>query len=104
MAVWKKRPNEVKQFTFDFAPLTNGRSGAKSDLLASGETISDSTVTGDTGITVDSYGQTDSNTSVTTMLSSGTVNNSYTITCTITTSSGQTLIREQEIQVVPRYT
>jgi hypothetical protein len=104
MAIWRKRSDEEIQYTFDFAPYTNGREGADSDWLASGETISGATVTAQSGVTVENYGLTDSNTSVTCRLSGGTAGNSYTVTCTINTSGSQTAVRSKELQVVSRYT
>jgi hypothetical protein len=82
-----KDPDAVLDYKFDWAPLTNGVSGAASDWLQSGETISDHTITATTGITVDSSSITDSNTSVTVWLSGGTAGTDYSIVCHITTSA-----------------
>jgi len=104
MAIWEKRPGETLQFDFDFAPLTNSREGAKSDWLASGETITGATVIADSGVTVEGYGIDTTGTYVTCRLSGGTAGNSYTITCTITTDGPQTAVRENELKVIRRYT
>lgn len=92
----------VLDFKFDFAPLTNGREGADSDWLGSGETISTHTVTVDTGITKDSDSITDSNTSVTVWLSGGTVGQKYRVNCKIVTSDGREEERSMMIKVVKR--
>lgn len=73
-----KDPNEVLIYTVDWT-----------DRLATGETISTSNFTVDSGITNDSDSNGDTSTSIT--LSGGTVKNSYTILNRITTSTGQTI-------------
>lgn len=95
-----KDPSAVLDYVFDWAPLTNGRAGATSDWLASGETISSKTVTAESGITVDSSSITDSSTSVTVWLSSGTAGSNYLVTCRIVTSGGRT--DERSIRLLVR--
>jgi len=104
MPVWKKRPLEVLQYTFDFAPLTNSRAGADSDWLASGELITGATVTTTSGLTVDTYAIDSGAQQVTCRLSGGTAGQSYWVTCEITTDGTQTARRDKQIQVVSRYT
>lgn len=81
-----KDPQAVLDYKFDFAALTNGT--GESNWLADGETIIEATVTAEAGITVDSDSITDTNTSVTVIVSGGELDRSYAITCHIVTSSG----------------
>jgi len=99
-----KDPDAVLDFTFDFAPLTNGREGAGSDWLdtANSEVISTHTITAETGITVDSSSQTDTNTSVTVWLSGGTAGTTYTVACKIVTDASRTEERSIKIYVKER--
>ena len=85
-----KDPGDVLDYKFDFAPLTNSQTGANSDWLESGETISTATVTVDSGLTKDSDSITDTNTSVTVWLSGGTAGEKYKVLCEIVTSAGRT--------------
>ena len=96
------RVGAVADFKFDFAPLTNGQTGAESDWLASGETITSKTVTVDSGITKDSDTITDTSTSVTVWLSAGTAGTKYRVNCEIVTSAGRTDQRSMMIKVVER--
>ena len=106
MANFKKDPDAVLDFAFDWAPLTNGRNGAKSNWLASGEviaTVEDTrqyTITAQTGITVDSSSATDD--TVTVWLSGGTANTWYTLACKIVTNAGRTDERTMNILVLDR--
>ena len=86
-----KKPSAVLDYKFDW-----------SNWLASGETISTRTITAEDGITVDSSSITDSSTSVTVWLSGGTANESYNVTCDITTSATRTDGRSIDIQVRDR--
>jgi len=97
-----KDPHAVLDFVFDWAPLTNSTSGGTSDWLASGETISTKTITAATGITVDSSSITDTNTSVTVWLSSGTAGTTYAVACKIVTSASRTDERTINIRVENR--
>lgn len=81
-----KDPDAVEPITIDWAGLTNGRTGATSDWLESGETISTSTwIIAPSGtLTADSDTNTD--TTATVVLSAGTVGITYTVTNRITTT------------------
>lgn len=92
-----KDPDEVLDYVFDFAPLTNGR--GDTDWLASGETIASKTITADTGITVDSSAITDSSTSVTVWLSGGTVGQRYKVSCRAVTTASTPRTVERSIVV-----
>jgi len=84
-----KDPSAVLDWMFDW-----------SDWLASGETITDHTITADTGITVDS--STEDAGKVTVWLSGGTAGINYKVACLITTSAGRTDERTIWIKVVER--
>lgn len=45
-------PDDILDYVLDFAPLTNGRRGARSDWLAVGETLSTVAVVAVTGVTL----------------------------------------------------
>lgn len=70
-----KDPDAVLDYKWDW-----------SSWLESAETISSTTVTADSGLTVDSSSITDSSTSVTAWLSGGTTNRTYDVVCHIVTS------------------
>lgn len=84
-----KDPSAVLDWMFDWT-----------DWLASGETITDHTITGETGITVDS--STESAGKVTVWLSGGTAGENYKVACLIETSAGRTDERTIWIKVVNR--
>ena len=92
-----KDPSAVLDYVFDWT-----------EWLATGETIAvDSetgekliTITADTGITVDSW--TESDGKVTVWLSGGTAGINYKVACLITTSAGRTDERRIWIKVVER--
>jgi len=84
-----KDPSAVLDYAFDWT-----------GWLAAGETITDHTITADTGITVDSW--TESDGKVTVWLSGGTAGKWYKIACLITTSAGRTDERTIYIQVQER--
>ena len=94
--IFSKDPSAVLDYVFDWAALTNGN-GA-SNWLASGETISSTTITRSTGITVNSTSITNTNTSVTVWLSGGTHRTDYNVACKIVTSAGRTDSRNITIQ------
>lgn len=73
-----KDENDVADYKVDWA-----------DFLATGETVTNATVTVATGLTKVSSSVTDSGTSVTIRLSGGTPDTTYDITTLITTSEGQ---------------
>ncbi len=101
-----KDPDAVLDYKVDFAPHTNGRLGAESDWLQSGETIVSHTVTPETGITVDSSSITDSGTSVTVWLTGGTVGTDtttvYDVTVKVTTSAGREDDRTFRVEMAER--
>ena len=72
-----KDPSAVLDYAFDWT-----------GWLAAGETITDHTITADTGITVDS--STESDGKVTVWLSGGTAGINYKVACLITTTAGRT--------------
>ena len=84
-----KDPSAVLDYVFDWT-----------EWLATGETITDHTITADTGITVDS--STEDTGKVTVWLSGGTAGINYKVACLITTSAGRTDERTIWIKVVER--
>ena len=84
-----KDPSAVLDYAFDWT-----------EWLATGETITDYTITADTGITVDS--STEDAGKVTVWLSGGTAGINYRVACLITTSAGRTDERTIWIKVVDR--
>jgi len=91
----------VLDYREDWAPLTNGREGAISDWLTSGETLSSASVSADSGITVDSSALADTNTSVVVWLSGGTVGFQYEVTVAVVTSDDREDARTFRIKMVP---
>jgi hypothetical protein len=85
----KKDPDAVLNYVMDW-----------SDWLDSGETISTSTWTVDSGLTEDS--ETETTTTATITLSGGTVGSRYRVTNRITTSGSQTDDRSFFVDVVER--
>ena len=84
-----KDPSAVLDYAFDWT-----------EWLATGETITDHTITADTGITVDSSTEDDG--IVTVWLSGGTAGINYKVACLITTSAGRTDERTIWIKAVER--
>ena len=84
-----KDPSAVLDYVFDWT-----------EWLATGETITDHTITADTGIIVDSSTELDGK--VTVWLSGGTAGINYKVACKITTSAGRTDERTLWIRVVDR--
>ena len=84
-----KDPSAVLDYVFDWT-----------EWLATGETITDHTITADTGITVDSSTEDDGK--VTVWLSGGTAGINYKVACLITTTAGRTDERTLWIKVVER--
>jgi len=70
------------------------------DWLAVGETISTSSWSVSAGITKGS--ETDTDTTTTVWLTGGTAGTAYTITCTVTTSTGRIDDRSMTIKVINR--
>lgn len=89
MREFLKDPNAVLDYVFNW-----------SSWLQSGETISSSTFTVETGITKDS--ETNTTTSATVWLSGGTEGNRYTITNRVTTNQGRTDDRSAIVRVQNR--
>ena len=84
-----KDPSAVLDYVFDWT-----------EWLAAAETITDHTITPDTGITVDSW--TESDGKVIVWLSGGTAGINYKVACKVTTSAGRTDERTTWIKVVER--
>ena len=84
-----KDPSAVLDYVFDWT-----------EWLATGEIITDYTITADTGITVDS--STEDTGKVTVWLSGGTAGINYKVACLITTSAGRTDERTIWIKVTDR--
>jgi len=84
-----KDPDAVLDYQWDWAAW-----------LETGETITDHEVTATSGLTVDSTSEDDG--AVTVWLSGGTVHQTYTVDCTITTSAGRVDSRSIEIDCKDR--
>ena len=84
-----KDPSAILDWAFDWT-----------DWLAAAETITDHTITADTGITVDSSTELDGKIIV--WLSGGTAGINYKVACLITTSAGRTDERTIWIKVTNR--
>ena len=84
-----KDPSAILDWAFDWT-----------DWLAAAETITDHTITADTGITVDSSTELDGKIIV--WLSGGTAGQNYKVACKITTSAGRTDERTIWIKVMNR--
>ena len=84
-----KDPSAVLDWAYDWT-----------DWLAEAETITDHTITADTGITVDSSTEDDGK--VTVWLSGGTAGINYKVACLITTTAGRTDERTIWIKVADR--
>ena len=84
-----KDPSAVLDYVFDWT-----------EWLATVETITDYTITADTGITVDS--STEDAGKVTVWLSGGTAGINYKVACLITTAAGRTDERTIWIKVTDR--
>ncbi len=84
-----KDPSAILDYVFDWT-----------EWLATGETITDHTITADTGITVDS--STEDAGKVTVWLSGGTAGINYKVACLVETSAGRTDERTLWIRVVER--
>ena len=86
---YTKDPSAILDWAYDWT-----------DWLAAAETITDHTITPDTGITVDSSTEDDGK--VTVWLSGGTAGINYKVACLITTSAGRTDERTIWIKVTDR--
>jgi hypothetical protein len=100
---YKKDPDAVLDYKFDWAADTNGSVDPyATDWLKDGETISSRVVTVASGLTKDSDSLTDTNTSVTVWLSGGTDDTRYNVACKIVTSDSRTDERTITIYVKHR--
>lgn len=101
---WIKDPDAVLDYKFDYAALTN--STGTSDWLASGETVTNQTITitpvTASPLTEDSSSITDTDTSVTVWLSGGLAGTEYSVACLIVTSASRTDERTMKIKCEER--
>lgn len=102
---WLKDPDSVLQYKFDWAPLTNGT--GTSDWLDTSTSPIESISTYDLfidspGPTVDASSISDGGTTVTVKLSGGVLPHTYSLTCRITTSTGQIEDKTATIVMVPK--
>ena len=95
----EKHPDAVLEYVFDLAPLTNGREGAKSDWLASGETITTYEVTVESGLAKNSDEKILADTAVKVWLAGGTPMKRYDVECKYTTSDNRTDARTLSVFV-----
>lgn len=88
---YERTTTSVKDYKFDLAPLTNGRDGATTDYLQSGETINTYAVTSsDVDLVIDSDSKADSDTSVVVWVSGGDITDSvYYIDLHVVTTDGR---------------
>ena len=86
---YTKDPSAILDWAYDWT-----------DWLAAAETITDHTITADTGITVDS--STEDTGKVTVWLSGGTAGINYKVACLVKTSAGRTDERTIWIKVANR--
>lgn len=100
--VYQKDPQATLDYLFDWAPLTNLRSGAISDWLRPGETLVSHEITIDDGLTLNSSAITNLSTSVLVWLSEGTPGTRYKVACKITTSSNRIDERTLYVNVLQR--
>ena len=100
MSIFKKDPDAVLDFKFDWATSTNGH--GFTDWLDTGETIQSHVITAEAGITLDSDVAADANTSVVAWLSGGTAGTTYDVACKIVTTDGRTDERTMSIVVAER--
>ena len=96
-----KRANEVLDFDFDFAPVTNGSADDGGDYLETGETLASKTVTV-SGATKDSDVLINTNTGVKVWISAGITGGECTITCEGVTSNTppRTVVRSMTVKIV----
>lgn len=82
--------NDVIDYLFDFSSILTKMGG---------DTLLTKSVAAESGLTVVSSSFSNGNTGVVVVLSSGSVDTSYTVTCTVTTQQGRTLERSMIIPV-----
>ena len=83
----EKHPSAKLDYLFDWAPKRNNR--GLSNWLRDDETISTKTITVTSGITVESENIIDDNSAVQIVLSGGTLDTTYSISCSIVTNQGR---------------
>lgn len=100
---YERTTTAVLDYKFDLAAVTNGRSDAVADWLASGETISSYTITSsDDDLVIDSSAITDSGTSVTVWLSGGDITDSvYFVDLHVVTDSSPAREDDFSIRLIP---
>lgn len=89
--VYTQHKDDVLIYTWDFTRM-----------LASGETISTAAVVAEAGLTTTSATIGATNLTVTSKASGGTLYAQYLVTCTITTSAGQTINRSLAVNILPQ--
>jgi len=95
---FQKDIEEVLDYALDLKPLTHGVTGAESDYLVTGETISSHTVSADYGLTISSSSESDG--IITIWTSGGTFGRKYLVTVKFITSAGRTGRRTFEIEMI----
>ena len=95
-----KDPDEVLDYKFDWAPLTNQREGGLSGWLREGEEITSHVITADAGISIDTNA--DNNTTVVIWTSGGIAGTRYLVSCRVTTNQNRTGERSIYITVLQR--
>lgn len=95
-----KDPDDLLDYKFDFAPVSNLRTGAVEDFLLTGETIISHTLTADSGIDVESSTITDSNTTILFWAGGGVTGVNYRIDCQIETTRARIVNRSFYIRVI----
>ncbi len=100
LKTYERTTTEVLDYKFDFAGSTNG-SGATSDILVSGETISSYTITiSDASLIKDSDSLADDSTSVIVWVSGGDITDAvYYVTCHIVTTDSREY--DRTIRLIP---
>lgn len=91
-----KGPGESLDFKFDWGTGAHG----KAPYLEPGETIAAYTITASPGITVTEHQLVDASRAVVVWLAGGTVGQTYTVLCSITTNVSRTAERTMSVPVV----
>jgi len=99
---FNKSPEELLDYELDFRALTNGVPGAKSDYLASGETIVGFSVTPADGISVANEVLTKADSCVQIWLSGGVLGKTYPVSVEVETNVGRIADRSVKIKIVNR--
>lgn len=96
----EKHPTSILDYLFDWAPKRNNR--GVSNWLREDETILVKTVTATNGITVVSSNIVDEESAVQVLLSGGTIDETYSISCRIETNQGRDDTRTATILIKNR--